>query len=311
MTGTGGTPAILAPVDGSRFSEAALPLVATVARALNADIHLARVHEVVVAAPMSELSIVPAMDPRIDADLRKTHSQELARTAAVVRTASGRPVHATLLDGPVSVALREHADAVGASLVVMATHGRGGVRRTLFGSVATDLVCSGGHPVLLIRPHDGTPPPAPVRLERVLIPLDGSPLSEAAIAPALWLLGNRGTVTLMRVVSPVTVNMAPTIVPLTVGDPHLLDAEAREAHAAVERIASMLRVRGLTVHVVVVAHPSPSTAITDALNADPPDFVSMATHGRGGVARMLMGSVADTVLRHVNVPVLLLRPGLS
>ena len=311
MTDTPGTPAILAPIDGSRFSEDALPLAATVARTLSADIHVARVHELFFTPPVSDMAIVPPIDPRVDADMRKTQSEELARTAASLRTAAGRPVHATLLDGPVSLALREHADTVGAALIIMTTHGRGGFARTLLGSVATDLVHDGRQPVLLVRPRDGHAPAAPDLIDHALIPLDGSALSEAAIAPALWLLRDRGTVTLFRAVAPVSMEMAPSIVPLAIGDSHLLDEEVRTAREYLEHIATTLRARGLTVHITVVTHPSAATAIVDEILARPPHFVSMATHGRSGIPRMVMGSVTDTVLRHVDVPVLLFRPTLT
>ena len=162
-----------------------------------------------------------------------------------------------------------------------------------------------------VRPRDGHTFATPALLAHALIPLDGSTLSEAAIAPALWLLGAHGTITLLRAVGPITVELAPTMVPLAASDPQLLNEEVGAARDQLECIATMLRARGYTVHVEVVVHPAPAAAIADAVRVRQPHFVSMATHGRTGIARMFMGSVAETVLRHADVPVLLFKPPLG
>src|SRR5262249_28136727 len=112
------------------------------------------------------------------------------------------PVTTALLDGPVAEALQEHAQANGADLIVMTSHGRGPFSRFWLGSVADQLIRRSPIPLLIVHPHEGRPDWAQdQRPLRVLIPLDGSALAEQVLEPAL-VLGRlmQAEYTLFRVV---------------------------------------------------------------------------------------------------------------
>lgn len=138
----------------------------------------------------------------------------------------------------------------------------------------------------------------------VLVAVDGSADSEAVLT---FLLGIAGPldmrVTLLRVLEPVV----PDVIE---GSRHVVveDVEARrtDAQEYLAALAADLRSRGVETR-CVVGRGKPAEEILAAACAEGADFIAMATHGRSGVKRLLFGSVAETVLRHADVPVFLIR----
>jgi nucleotide-binding universal stress UspA family protein len=141
-----------------------------------------------------------------------------------------------------------------------------------------------------------------MKLERILVPLDGSTLAEAALPDALDLARQAGsTLILLRAVEAHTI----------VGDP--VDAQVRvvrEAERYLEDVAARLRGQGVAkIETSVWYGPAPPS-IVDAARLRKADLVVMFSHGRSGVGRLVLGSVAESVLRASTVPILLLRaPG--
>jgi nucleotide-binding universal stress UspA family protein len=300
--------AILIPLDGSRFAESAFPIALTVANALNAEIHLVRVHELLAMPAMDAITPMPVIDASFEEQSRAAQRLELEASAADLRKLSHRTVHAALLEGSVVHAISEYARVNKVDVIVTSTHGRSGFARAALGSVAEELARNGGVPVLLLHPTEGTPPSMPASLSHVLVPLDGTPLSEAAIAPAVAMLSGARKITLFRMVAPVTVDLAPTPMPIAITDPNALEAEMIAAKAYLERIAEPLRTQGLTVEVEVSANVATPSAIEEAVVARTPDFVAIATHGRSGLVRLLLGSVTESLVARLKVPVLAFHP---
>ena len=300
--------AILIPLDGSRFAESAFPIALTVANALNAEIHLVRVHELLAMPAMDAITPMPVIDAAFEEQSRAAQRLELDSSAADLRKLSHRTVHAALLEGSVVHAISEYARVNTVNVIVTSTHGRSGFARAALGSVAEELARNGGIPVLLLHPFDGTPPAMPSALSHVLVPLDGSPLSEAALAPAIAMLSGKRAITLFRMVAPVTVDLAPTPMPMALTDPAALEAEMLAAKAYLERIAEPLRAQGIAVDVEVTANVATPSAIEEAVVAHTPDFVAIATHGRSGFVRFLLGSVAESLVARLKVPVLAFHP---
>jgi nucleotide-binding universal stress UspA family protein len=213
-----------------------------------------------------------------------------------------------VLSGPTSPALEQEIRDSRPDLIVMATHGRGGFSRAWLGSVADALVRNVHRPILLVRTPDESAPAAPVRTERILIPLDGSPLSETIVQHAVDLGANAPTsFTLLRVVPPVWT--APEIMsePDALTDGALKD-RVTAARDYLARVADSMTAQTVDVTMDVVVGVAAGASILDyARNADI-DVIAMATHGRGGVKRMILGSVADKVLRGATMPVLLYHP---
>jgi nucleotide-binding universal stress UspA family protein len=151
----------------------------------------------------------------------------------------------------------------------------------------------------------------------VLIPLDGSELAEQVLEPALAIIdAARAEYTLLRVVKPMTPasydpasgRMSGLREPLLKELQELDRRNWTEAQAYLERLAESLRTRSLTVQTRVVSHEQPAAAILDDASARGTDLIALATRGRGGLKRLLMGSVADKVVRGATTPILVCRP---
>lgn len=152
---------------------------------------------------------------------------------------------------------------------------------------------------------------------RILVPLDGSDLS-AAILPHATELARRfnAELILLQAVTPLTqlvAQTAPTALEATAPAASLElateahDAEAATARQYLARTTSALKRKRLRVEWETVEEP-PAAAILDRARDRRADLIAMSTHGRGGLGRLVFGSVADEVLRHSPVPVLLVRP---
>lgn len=139
-----------------------------------------------------------------------------------------------------------------------------------------------------------------MKVESILVPLDGSPLAEAALPKAVALLeGNPGaTLVLLRAAeAPSLPGADPTNAQITAVD---------EAAKYVEKLAADLRERGVNVKTSVWYGP-PAPAIVEAAEVGRVDLIVMSTHGRSGLGRLILGSVAESVLRGTRTPILLLR----
>jgi nucleotide-binding universal stress UspA family protein len=191
----------------------------------------------------------------------------------------------------------------GVDLITMATHGRGGLSRLVLGSVAEAVVRSVRVPVLLIRGQSAWKPWA---TRRILVPLDGSEPSEGILQVAQRLAGARDlTVVLFTVIDPLGLRgMGETSTRL----PELMAHQRGDADRYLAKVAEPLRDAGLRVECVVGLGRA-AEAIAAVAGREQVDLIAMATHGRSGLSRLLMGSVAADVLRRAPVPVLLFKAG--
>jgi nucleotide-binding universal stress UspA family protein len=295
---------ILVPLDGSSFSEHALPVAIGAAARMGALLRLVAVYERMPVVRGGQGAL--AFDTRLDAELRaelRAYLEKCRRRIALV--APIVEVDTVVLDGSAAEAIAEHTRAAGAELVVMTTHGRRGLRRMWLGSVADALVRHLAVPALVVHPPRGEPLQLGIpNVRRILLPLDGSTESEGVIEAALALAGkHRVQYTLLRVM------MSDDVLRFAAPGDDAVERTLHRKHLAVtaylDALASRLRARGLKVGTAVREHVDPAIAILEyALEGDV-DVIAMATHGRGPVGRLLVGSVADKVLRAGSVPVLL------
>jgi nucleotide-binding universal stress UspA family protein len=301
---------ILVPLDGSRFSEQALPYALEIARRSHALLHLVKVHSIT-PLPSPYLDSGSYLNSQFDAELRQGEVEYLERLAGGL-AADGANIHCAVVEGPVVNALEAYVQEAGITMIVMTTHGRGGLSRAWLGSVADGLVRGVNVPLLLLRPRGENDETPSFGLEHILIPMDGSEFSEQVLeyAIALGRLGD-ARYTLVQVVQPPIV-MPPAeiagVVPPPLRDLRELRAQADQY---LEELAEGMRKEGLTVDTVVVTQQQAALGILDESLECDADLIAMATHGRGGWQRVALGSVADKVLRGSSVPMLLLRPGAS
>ncbi|HEU5315068.1 MAG TPA: universal stress protein [Chloroflexota bacterium] len=290
---------IFVPLDGSDLAERALPYAARLASLGVARLVLARViREPDAAAPES-----------FQEDVRARREAKDYLDAVVERHLSLpglRPPETFVVSGEPAPALLELAQRERASLIVMGTHGRSGIGRWLYGSVAERVLHEAHVPVFLVPTTAPAGWPAD-RPPRVLVPLDGSAFATEAIAAAAPLIeGLRADVVLVRVVEPaiyVASPYGPMYAAPAVGTPEALAA----AEDYVESVAAPLRRKGYTAS-AVVREGYPANELARVASDGLIDVIAMATHGRTGLARLVLGSVATATLRHANVPLLLVRP---
>lgn len=293
---------IMVPLDGSRFAESALPLALSVSRRVGAPLHLVTVQEPIPSFAYDEWESAAE-------DWSRTYLDDVAGR---VRARASADVTAALLSGHVTEVLEKEAEERSADLVVMATHGRGAFSRAWLGSVADAFLHHTRRPVLLVRPDESE---AALDLAgdaafcRMLVPLDGTELSESVLEHAVSFGSLFGAAFHLVRIVPFPMQFTSPYLPHTMQMNQQFVAEAREsAETYLAQHAERLRHRGLAVDtaVLVVAQPGPGllAEITDAEC----DLVAMATHGRAGLTRAILGSTADKVVRGAHVPILLHRP---
>jgi len=218
----------------------------------------------------------------------------------------------TILSGAPGKAILKHVAESDSEMIVMATHGRGPLSRVWLGSVADALVRHADVPILLVRPkEDDAPELTPAsRPESLLVPLDGSDLAERAL-PSLVHLGLAEGVKLhlVRAVSFPHSVASPYLPHTLVENRQLVEEERRQAEAYLDEYAGTLRARGLEVEPDVVLSELIPRTVLDQAEMLGADWIAMASHGRGGFERMLLGSIADKVVRGADRPVLIVRGG--
>lgn len=281
-------PRIVVPLDESENSEQALPWAAYLARKLECSVHLVTVwtHDEEIwlragiepGAPLER--IASALDEYL-AETRRRPELEGTKVTTEVRV------------GNVANHIREISEAGETRYVVLTSHGKGGVRRFIQGSIADALVRSLKVPVVVVRPGEASPP-----IERILLTLDGSETSECGLGPARALAGATGaTLHLLRVVNPLAELPFTTMGPA--GDLGELSEHLYEA--ARDYLAKISR-EGETAEVLA---GRPLDVITGYARDKACDMIVMGTHGRGGVLRLALGSTADAVMRAADRVVML------
>jgi nucleotide-binding universal stress UspA family protein len=294
---------VMVPLDGSPFAEQALPWALAVARRMGAPLQLTHVR------PSWPLD---AEGHEGTTYLHRMQAQLLAEAPAGVDICELNDDYAPLDYPPpapdaVAGLLGRYAASAHAALIVMATHGHGGVRRAWLGSVADSLVRRAPCPVLLVRPTDEafTSAAAADRgLGHLLVPVDGTEASRRALWHALE-LGSLfdARYTLLRVMSPLAWEVSPHSY-----DPYpvaLSPMSGQAAAADLDAMAAPLRERGLRVSTAVIDATAPGPAILEYAAAHGVDAIVIATGGSGPVRRLLLGSVSDKVVRGSTAPVLI------
>lgn len=281
---------IMVPVDGSPFGAQVLPFAQQLAKDTGAELHL--VH-------------VQLGGDAFVREQRSAHLLALTRAAAVEGVSRTRGF---LIEGAVVDALLRYAEEFHPDLVVMATHGRAGIARAVLGSVAEAVVRECGAPVLAVRARRG-PNGSADGIHRVLIPIDISDGAMPALAAATGLAQALGaSCTLMHVVAPHYIVRASDALA-----PHIdsagIEGERADAAAYLDRVAVSMRARGISTNTVVTTHELPAVAILERAAEMDADMIAMTTHGRTGWERLAVGSVAESVLRHARIPVLLATTG--
>lgn len=294
---------LLVPLDGSPTSEQALVVAQAIARQSGATLHLVHVR-----TPHNTIFVPDA--PVVDADMHALghqHATAYLQKHVSAQLAEGFAAESALLSNQPSIAgaLSNYAVEHDCDLVVLTTHGRRGFERMWLGSVADALVRSCPLPLLLVRP-DSAFVQAP-QLRRILVPLDGTPLAEEIIPPIQALAqGHDPILVLLQVVEPlIQMGYAPMAHLDQVAEEHNAEMGA-QAQRYLEQVGQQLG--GSAYQTSVLLSLYPPQAILHAAEEQQVDLIAMTTHSRRGLERLLLGSVADKLVRGSSLPVLILRP---
>lgn len=297
---------IVVPLDGDTFSETALPIAARLARDSGARLHLVHVLDML-RRPAYARTIEPtdwwggkAMSVADEylADLAKGDWR------------TGVHVTHTIVTGTIDAAILEEARKADADLIVMTTHGRPPLQRLWLGSTADRIARTATVPVLFVHgANEGARVPPPT-FRSLLVTLDGSQLSETVLPHAkTFAQVNQSEIRLLLVVEPVRLPVTALPTGMDATEP-IVDAIAqRDQDAAdyLDRVAHELGDVRVTTE-LVTSEDRVAESILAVIEQREIDAVALATHGRGGFRRFVLGSVADKLLRGSNVPVLLCRP---
>ncbi|MBA3468013.1 MAG: universal stress protein [Herpetosiphonaceae bacterium] len=286
-------PTILVPLDGSDIGEDALPTAAMLARQLNARLHLVHVHKAIMLVYSSDICIgqVPTLNTPLDNQCRADELTYLETTAQRLRE-QALDVDVTLLSGPVDEALSQAAVVDQAELIVMSTHARGGAARMVLGSLADALIRTAATPLVLVHVQDGPPADPVPPFGHILIGLDGAHLSEQVV-PIARRLGD-------------AMNSRYTLIHIL--PPHSTGSQRSAAQIYLNNLALQAELNPATTEGVMLADEHPAEAILTYAQTHAVDLIVLATHGRGGLSRLLYGSVTDSVVQAADRPILVYRP---
>ncbi|HVS60826.1 MAG TPA: universal stress protein [Gemmatimonadaceae bacterium] len=297
---------IMVPTDGSGFDRYAIRVALRVAERSQARVRLVRVQSTGAffgtgSSPEAATVSVELLQEERDRILR-----ELYALAAEYRNICDAEIGVALEDGPVPDALEAYASRNKVDLIVMSSHGRGGIARLSLGSVTDLLIRRTNIPILVVKPPASyLNPQAGDPFKRIIVPLDGSSLAEQILPEVVALAKlDESQLTLLHVVVPRNSSQK------AIDDQQTpwSDMDIAAAQAYLFRIAATLREDGLLTTTDVVVGENIAQAIADYASRKRANLVAIATHGRGGISRALRGSVADVVRRTSRTSMLVYRP---
>ena len=283
---------ILVPLDGSNLAEQVLPFVHRLATADDIPIELLTVTD------------PDARPPFWPAEADKSYLKKVSQTYF---PAARRIATAVEIGKPADVIVKRAQDDPG-SLIAMSTHGMSGMRRWILGSIASKVVQTATNPLLLIRPVEGVDASASVDLKTVVVPLDGSALAEKVLAQVAALAKKMNiAVHLIRVYTlPASaLVVAEGVIPQ--GPEPFRETLRQEAEHYLADKAEQLRTEGLQQVSTTAVEGDAASEIIDIARNTANNLIAMSTHGRSGIGRWVLGSVAEKVVQHSRDPVLLIR----
>jgi nucleotide-binding universal stress UspA family protein len=286
---------ILVPLDGSQLAERALPVAEWLAQASRGHIILVRA---------VQASTFPGIDAREAQVSALADAQAYLDERVGDLTANGLTVETATPYGEPAPEILEEIQLRQADLVVMATHGRSGVGRLVYGSVADAVLHRSPVPVVMV-PAASVQLRSPDKPPVIVVPLDGSELAETSLAPASELANQLGAaLVLVQVVA-----LPPYAVFGEAGEYSAFDPDT-EAVAAQQYLGAVARRLGPTLDEVHgrTEIGDPVDCIVEAATDQQAALIVMATRGRTGVARAVLGSVATGVLRRTTIPLMLVCP---
>lgn len=299
---------VVVSLDGTPHSESILPVVRGLAERVAMRVTLVSVID-------TPLDYGWADEPRVR-DLDAASSGVAARERYLysrVEQLGDIPTDVAVRLGRPADQILEVSDDQEADLIAIASRAHSGIRRFFVGSVASRVLQGSTRPVLIVRYRGEETATEPVRINRVLVPLDGSEFAEAALGTVRALFGE----------SDVALHLVQIIGPLRFVDFHevegyspddltaFADRFAQNARNYLRQFADELEREVPNVTWEVDEGSDVEEGIERAASASGADLIAMSTHGRTGIRRFVFGSIAERVLQEADYPILMVRPPLE
>lgn len=307
---------VIVPLDGSTTALQVLPYAKLVAKSTGASIVLLQAlneyPRELIARVSHEVTQPGSFPPQADAWAQLKASAQAAIDAKLEETATdlraeGFQVTTISVEGDPADAIAHEAEKDANTLIAISTHGRSGIGRWMMGSVTDKVIRQAASAVLVIRARQGDITSGAPQLKRVVLPLDGSERSGIAVDHAVEMAKalNVG-VTLVRSISPMAygdtfADYVPTMYE------NLADEIETDVQDFLAQEAQQLRAAGIADVTEKAVDGYAASAILDEVGDNGDSIVVMASHGRAGIGRLVLGSVTDRVIRHSTGPVLVAR----
>jgi nucleotide-binding universal stress UspA family protein len=289
---------LLVPLDGSKLAEACLPAAVALGKALGSSVMLLHIIE-------------KDASPEIHGDRHLTNEDDACKYLDQVARDFFPPdmevethVHTEMVSD-ITRSIVDHTGEYAPDLIVMCTHGEGGLREFMMGSIAQQVIGRAHTPILLVKAGE----PGAVAFtsfKRILLPLDGDPEHEKCLPVAVELArqfdASLSLMTAVHTLATLGGERAASGWMLPGATRAILDIDEQTAIDYLEGIAVEQRAQGVKVNIFVRRGDPPQQIINAAQNFD---LIVLATHGKGGMKAFWAGSVGPKVVIEARIPLLL------
>ena len=282
---------ILVPLDGSQLSESILPYARSIAGALKVSV------ELLLAIDPGTASGAPKHEPKkAGLDYLNNVATSFQKTLTVdCSVEAGNPVEVIVHRAS------SHTDI----LITMSTQGRSGIQRWMIGSVANKVLHATTSPLLIVRGATDGKTTSDLTFKKVLVPLDGSPLSERVL-PHVVDLAKMLTMEVVLVRAPAAPTAAFVAQERDTGFQQIAKNIIAETETYLEAKVKQLQTEGLKVSYLLLEGEA-AGEIIDLARKTPNNLIAMCTHGWSGIGRWVLGNVTERVVHHSGDPVLIIR----
>ena len=296
---------ILVPLDGSTTAEKVLSYPRYLAGKFKVPVELLSVVDI------GEIASHMGSDKArfLDSIIKDAVDSATSYLRGVATTFKGADLTSTVECGRPEDVIIEKGATDRAMLITMATHGRSGLSRFLLGSVAEKVLRGTANPVLLVRATSEAVPQGEPTLKSVIVPLDGSELAESVLPMVAHLARELDLEVALFRAYHIPYNVYAGDEGVSAGNYEaLLHSVRDEAKEYLDKKAGELKRLGTAKVACVIKEGFAADEIIALGQKTAANLIAMSSHGRSGVKRWVLGSVAETVVRHSGDPVLIVRP---
>jgi nucleotide-binding universal stress UspA family protein len=296
---------ILIPLDGSTTAEKVLPYARYLAGRFKTPIELLAVIDIAEIAAHMSADKARFLDTMIEDGVKQ--STVYLRGAA--STFPGANVKCSVERGRAEDVIIEKGAADTGLLITMATHGRSGLNRFLLGSVAEKVLRGSANPLLLVRATEEAKGEGEAVFKTVIVPLDGSELAESVLPMVADIARKLNLEVLLFRAYHIPSYAYAGDEGYAVNYEELVSGVRDEAKEYLKKKVAEVKKLGVEAVSFSTKEGFAGDEIIDIGRNTPGSLMAMCSHGRSGMRRWVLGSVAETVVRHAAGPVLITRPG--